>query len=304
VCSNDGDEKKLRKRAFFFLRGKKSFWQKATERPKKKGEKKKKEICHQAKKKCNLLSTLFIHYCLEREREEREQKTMIGNYLSTLLVCVFAYLYPLFLCFKVVKRFRVSFSLSVCDFCPFFRKVLFLFFPRETLTSSSSSSSSSRILNKQALEMHKKSPEKLRGWCIYWLVLATFTVFERITDAFLFFLPLYHEAKVAFVVYLWHPKSQGALYIYDKFVAPTLSKHEELIDRKIEETQAKVGDVFFTYSKMGYAYVQKMTLQLLQSLPTAQAAMQAQQQQAGAGGANASEPVNPIKKEPVATEAK
>ena len=105
----------------------------------------------------------------------------------------------------------------------------------------------------QALEMHKKSPEKLRGWCIYWLVLATFTVFERITDAFLFFLPLYHEAKVAFVVYLWHPKSQGALYIYDKFVAPTLSKHEGLIDRKIEETQAKVGDVIFSYSKMAYA---------------------------------------------------
>jgi len=96
-------------------------------------------------------------------------------------------------------------------------------------------------IHMQALEMHKKSPEKLRGWCIYWLVLATFTVFERITDAFLFFLPLYHEAKVAFVVYLWHPKSQGALYIYDKFVAPTLSKHEGLIDRKIEETQAKVG---------------------------------------------------------------
>jgi len=104
------------------LRGKKRFWQKATERPKKKGEKKKKEICHQAKKKCNLLSTLFIHYCLEREREEREQKTMIGNYLSTLLVCVFAYLYPLFLCFKVVKRFRVSFSLSACDFFSIFSK--------------------------------------------------------------------------------------------------------------------------------------------------------------------------------------
>ena len=26
---------------------------------------------------------------------------MIGNYLSTFGVCVFAYLYPLFLCFKV-----------------------------------------------------------------------------------------------------------------------------------------------------------------------------------------------------------
>jgi len=183
---------------------------------------------------------------------------MIGNYLSTFGVCVFAYLYPLFLCFK-------------------------------------------------ALEMHKKSPEKLRGWCIYWLVLATFTVFERLTDAFLFFLPLYHEAKVAFVVYLWHPKSQGALYIYDKFVGPTLSKHEGSIDRKIEDVQAKLGDWCFTYSRMAYAYVQKMTLQLLQSLPTAQAAMA--QQAGGTGGTNgataaASQPVNPIKKEPIATEAK
>ena len=53
---------------------------------------------------------------------------MIGNYLSTLLVCVFAYLYPLFLCFKVVKIF-VSFSLSVCDFFPFFRKFCSSSFP-------------------------------------------------------------------------------------------------------------------------------------------------------------------------------
>merc|ERR1712072_1395147 len=96
----------------------------------------------------------------------------------------------------------------------------------------------------------------------------------------------------------WRPKSQGALYIYDKFVGPTLSKHEGSIDRKIEDVQAKLGDWCFTYSRMAYAYVQKMTLQLLQSLPTAQAAMA---QQAGGTGANgataaASQPVNPIKK--------
>jgi receptor expression-enhancing protein 1/2/3/4 len=132
--------------------------------------------------------------------------------------------------------------------------------------------------------------------------LATFTVCERVSDAFLFFIPLYHEAKVAFVVYLWHPKSQGALYIYDKFVAPTLAKHEQLIDRKIEETQAKVGDVCVGYSKQAYAYVQKMMLQLLQSLPTAQAAMQTQQQQHAQTGVHTN--AVPIKKEtsePIAT---
>ena len=35
------------------------------------------------------------------EEEEEKKKNMIGNYLSTFGVCVFAYLYPLFLCFKV-----------------------------------------------------------------------------------------------------------------------------------------------------------------------------------------------------------
>ena len=61
---------------------------------------------------------------------------MIGNYLSTLLVCVFAHLYPLFLCFKV-KDFSFSFV---------FFESFFLLSPRggrdrarETLTSSSSS---------------------------------------------------------------------------------------------------------------------------------------------------------------------
>lgn len=48
---------------------------------------------------------------------------MIGNYLSTLLVCVFAYLYPLFLCFKV-KDFSFSFS----SLFVFFES--FSFFPR------------------------------------------------------------------------------------------------------------------------------------------------------------------------------
>ena len=251
---------------------------------------------------------------------------MIGNYLSTFGVCVFAYLYPLFLCFKVRRCF------FVCGLCFFARSPFsFVLFFSPTITEKDLADIAALRktpdhrrslcllllifffdmtwcpLKKQALEMHKKSPEKLRGWCIYWLVLATFTVFERLTDAFLFFLPLYHEAKVAFVVYLWHPKSQGALYIYDKFVGPTLSKHEGSIDRKIEDVQAKLGDWCFTYSRMAYAYVQKMTLQLLQSLPTAQAAMA--QQAGGTGGANgataaASQPVNPIKKEPIATEAK
>ena len=41
---------------------------------------------------------------------------MIVNYLSTFGVCVFAYLYPLFLCFKVVvvcALFSLAFALCL-----------------------------------------------------------------------------------------------------------------------------------------------------------------------------------------------
>lgn len=68
-----------------------------------------------------------LHFKREREsalkkREvvclcrEEEVIIMIGNYLSTFGVCVFAYLYPLFLCFKVVvvcALFSLAFALCL-----------------------------------------------------------------------------------------------------------------------------------------------------------------------------------------------
>ena len=74
-------------------------------------------------------------------------------------------------------------------------------------------------------------------------MLGLYTVGVQIADRFVFWLPMYCEAKVAFVVYLWHPRTQGALYVYDAFVAPFLAKHEPDIDRRIDETRASVGGV-------------------------------------------------------------
>ena len=49
------------------------------------------------------LALLFLSLNTRNTFKEHN-KIMIGNYLSTMLVCVFAYLYPLFLCFKVRER--------------------------------------------------------------------------------------------------------------------------------------------------------------------------------------------------------
>ncbi|KAJ8628066.1 hypothetical protein MRB53_021373 [Persea americana] len=50
--------------------------------------------------------------------------------------------------------------------------------------------------------------EQLRVWCQYWILVAVLTVFERVGDTFVSWLPMYCEAKLAFFGYLWYPKAK------------------------------------------------------------------------------------------------
>jgi len=68
----------------------------------------------------------------------------------------------------------------------------------------------------------------LRRWCTTWVALATFIACERFLDNFLFWLPLYNEAKVAFVVFL--ARLHGAEYVYEVLLQPTLAEYEPWID--------------------------------------------------------------------------
>ncbi|KAK9859857.1 hypothetical protein WJX84_009155, partial [Apatococcus fuscideae] len=102
-----------------------------------------------------------------------------------------------------------------------------------------------------------RDDEALRGWCIYWLILAIFTTTERmLLDMFIFWVPLYYEAKFLFVLYLWHPRTKGALYLYTQVVRPFLQKHEAFIDGKMEESFAQLGDYGSHYCRRLIAFVQ------------------------------------------------
>ena len=117
------------------------------------------------------------------------------------------------------------------------------------------------------MEKHKRKPEALRGWCIYWTVMALYTAGTQVSDRFVFWLPMYSEAKVAFVVYLWHPRTQGALYVYDAFVAPFLARHETAIDRYIDETRVSVGDVVARRARDAIEFAREKFAAALSALP-------------------------------------
>ena len=55
-------------------------------------------------------------------------------------------------------------------------------------------------------------------------------------------LPLYFEAKVVTTVLLWHPRTRGAVYVFDKWLQPVLRNHEAAIDQSVEEVKARIAD--------------------------------------------------------------
>ncbi|XP_004959624.2 putative HVA22-like protein g [Setaria italica] len=94
----------------------------------------------------------------------------------------------------------------------------------------------------KTLELNTPQMEQLRFWCQYWILLAFLTAFERFADCAVSWLPMYGEAKLALVVYLWHPNTMGAGRVYGDYLRPFLAAHEADIDRGLLELRARAAD--------------------------------------------------------------
>ncbi|XP_027938133.1 HVA22-like protein j [Vigna unguiculata] len=120
----------------------------------------------------------------------------------------------------------------------------------------------------KTVEKNKIDMEELRFWCKYWIIVALFTVLEKFPDIFFGWLPLYGEMKLVFFVWLWYPKTKGTGYIYETFLKPYVSKHENDIDRKIMEWKARGWDYVIFYWQFVAKYGQTAFLQALNQMAT------------------------------------
>ncbi|KAK4275120.1 hypothetical protein QN277_018255 [Acacia crassicarpa] len=116
----------------------------------------------------------------------------------------------------------------------------------------------------KTVEKNKPEIEQLRFWCQYWILVAVLTVCERIGDAFISWIPMYSEAKLAFVIYLWYPKTMGTTYVYDSFFRPYVAKHETEIDRSLLELRTRAGDISVLYWQRAASYGQTRIMDILQ----------------------------------------
>ncbi|KAK2665500.1 hypothetical protein Ddye_004074 [Dipteronia dyeriana] len=110
----------------------------------------------------------------------------------------------------------------------------------------------------KAVEKKKNKPETehLLFWCHYWILVAMFSVGERLGDVFISWLPMYNEAKLAFMIYLWYPKTKGTTYVYNSWVRPFFAKHEMEIDCKLLEMNVKANEIGFLIWQKAEGYGQ------------------------------------------------
>jgi len=70
-------------------------------------------------------------------------------------------------------------------------------------------------------------------WLTYWVIFSLFAALEGLLDRLLLWFPLAWALKLAFVLWLQLPQSQGARLLYRHHVKPLLQAHEERIDQNL-----------------------------------------------------------------------
>jgi len=94
-----------------------------------------------------------------------------------------------------------------------------------------------RIDDDESIEVH-------RFWLSYWVVYGLFRVFEFVGDYTLYWLPYYDLAKIVFLVWCFHPSSQGCAFVYRHAIRPLFLPREQKIDEIIAKLTSAFSQAF------------------------------------------------------------
>ena len=92
-----------------------------------------------------------------------------------------------------------------------------------------------------ALESDGLDDDKM--WLTYWVCYGCFTIVDQFAGIILSIIPFYYFLKLGFLVYLYHPQTEGAMTVYRNVISPRLKHYAEHIDQleKTVEDKLKQG---------------------------------------------------------------
>ena len=80
-----------------------------------------------------------------------------------------------------------------------------------------------------------------KQWLTYWVAYALVQLSERMTSFFTSRIQLYHPLKICLLVWLAHPSSRGAEWVYQKIIRPYLLRIQKPVDQVMEQVGGAAG---------------------------------------------------------------
>lgn len=74
-------------------------------------------------------------------------------------------------------------------------------------------------------------------WLTYWVVFSFFSIIESIAGFLTEFIPFYFPLKLAFFVWLYHPKFLGAGMVYSQAIKPFVMPYVEAASSVTKKTE-------------------------------------------------------------------
>ncbi|KAK1357545.1 hypothetical protein POM88_050801 [Heracleum sosnowskyi] len=84
-------------------------------------------------------------------------------------------------------------------------------------------------------------------WLLYWTVYGSFSIAEVYSDKLLSWFPSYYYVKLAFLIWLQLPDTQGARILYKKHLQPFFKRHEAKIDRVMGLTYIEMAKIISSH---------------------------------------------------------
>ena len=73
--------------------------------------------------------------------------------------------------------------------------------------------------------LQSENADDSKRWLTYWIVFSGFSIGDHFTSFILSWIPFYFLLKLVFLVYLFHPVTDGANMIMRKYILPNVKKY-------------------------------------------------------------------------------
>ena len=82
---------------------------------------------------------------------------------------------------------------------------------------------------KSFLALESKNSDDDKQWLTYWVMFGMFNIIDQFAGFILHYIPFYYFLKLGFLVWLFHPSTVGASYLFDKYIEPNFGAIDEMV---------------------------------------------------------------------------